>query len=177
MPTSPSVFGQLSSVTLPKTVTGLKLTVTYVISCCISARTRPRNPPLLFWVGCDRSASKQRRRSSTLRSMRARSMWKSTNSSTSFPPPDGTLIIADLRLVWLIRPLFLRFAFPFRLTTRPYCILSDSAMEDFKHLTSHPIEESDSVVVGLAPERLDYEHLNTAFGICDSHSCNRCPSS
>ena len=55
--------------------------------------------------------------------------------------------------------LFCRFP-----TSRPYYILSDSALEDFEHL-QFPIEECDSVLVGLAPERLDYEHLNTAFKI------------
>lgn len=55
---------------------------------------------------------------------------------------------------------------------QPYLLISDSALEDFKNLR-YPDEECDSVVVGLAPERLSYENgLNTAFRICP---CIRLP--
>jgi ribonucleotide monophosphatase NagD (HAD superfamily) len=45
----------------------------------------------------------------------------------------------------------------------PLLLLSDSAMEEFADLPTS--DTKDSVVVGLAPERLSYEHMNAAFHI------------
>ena len=43
---------------------------------------------------------------------------------------------------------------------RPMLLLEDSAMEDFEGINcGHP----NSVVVGLAPSKCDYDHLNEAF--------------
>ncbi len=43
---------------------------------------------------------------------------------------------------------------------RPMLLLEDASMEDFEGINcSHP----NSVVVGLAPSRSDYNHLNAAF--------------
>jgi len=61
---------------------------------------------------------------------------------------------------------------------RPYYLLSPSALEDFKSLTSPSASPSepqefdassyDSVLVGLAPSALDYTNLNRAYQILTS---------
>ena len=44
----------------------------------------------------------------------------------------------------------------------PYLMLEDSAMEDFAGVNCKS-ETPNAVVVGLAPSKFDYKHLNTAF--------------
>ncbi len=43
---------------------------------------------------------------------------------------------------------------------RPYLILEDEAIEEFKGVD---FEDPNAVVIGLAPEKFDYSHMNTAF--------------
>ena len=43
---------------------------------------------------------------------------------------------------------------------RPMLLLEDSSMEDFEGIDC---SQPNSVVVGLAPSRSDYDHLNAAF--------------
>ncbi|XP_042877540.1 haloacid dehalogenase-like hydrolase domain-containing protein 2 [Penaeus japonicus] len=43
---------------------------------------------------------------------------------------------------------------------RPYMLIADAAKEEFNDL---PSENLNSVLVGLAPEKFDYEHLTAAF--------------
>ena len=43
---------------------------------------------------------------------------------------------------------------------RPFCLLQDEAMEDFAGLD---MTNPNAVVVGLAPDYFNYEHLNKAF--------------
>lgn len=43
---------------------------------------------------------------------------------------------------------------------RPYMLIADAAKEEFSDISS---EQPNAVLVGLAPERFDYEHLTTAF--------------
>lgn len=51
---------------------------------------------------------------------------------------------------------------------RPLLLLSDSAREDFASLPSPTADEvANAVVVGLAPQLLNYEQLNTAFRILE----------
>lgn len=44
----------------------------------------------------------------------------------------------------------------------PHLVLEDDAMEDFDGIESRE-NEPNAVVVGLAPSRFNYEHLNKAF--------------
>lgn len=44
----------------------------------------------------------------------------------------------------------------------PFLLIDAAAMEDFEDLTK-PNEEPNAVVVGLAPEKFNYEELNKAF--------------
>lgn len=49
---------------------------------------------------------------------------------------------------------------------KPFYILSDSAMQDmFVPPTEQPEQQADTVVIGLAESKLNYENLNTAFRI------------
>ena len=51
---------------------------------------------------------------------------------------------------------------------RPFCLLQDDAMEDFTGLdTTNP----NAVVVGLAPDYFNYEHLNQAFRFKFKNNC------
>ena len=43
---------------------------------------------------------------------------------------------------------------------RPMCLLEDSAMEDLEGINC---SQPNCVVVGLAPSKCDYNHLNKAF--------------
>ena len=43
---------------------------------------------------------------------------------------------------------------------RPFCLLQDEAMEDFAGLD---MTNPNAVVVGLAPDSMNYERLNEAF--------------
>ena len=43
---------------------------------------------------------------------------------------------------------------------RPYLMLSESAMEDFSDISQ---EDPNAVLVGLAPEKLNYENMSQAF--------------
>ncbi len=45
----------------------------------------------------------------------------------------------------------------------PLLLLEDSASEDFKGISDGQMGPHDSVVVGLAPSRLQYANLNQAF--------------
>ncbi|XP_055329851.1 haloacid dehalogenase-like hydrolase domain-containing protein 2 [Paramacrobiotus metropolitanus] len=45
---------------------------------------------------------------------------------------------------------------------RPWLLVSDEAMEDFEGL---PTNDPDAVVIGLAPEKLNYENMNKAFNM------------
>ena len=42
----------------------------------------------------------------------------------------------------------------------PLLLLSESALEDF---ADTPTEDPNAVIVGLAPDKLDYSNLNAAF--------------
>lgn len=44
-------------------------------------------------------------------------------------------------------------------------MLSDSALEDFRDFDNGDGGKHDAVVLGLAPSRLDYAHLNHAFRV------------
>ena len=44
----------------------------------------------------------------------------------------------------------------------PYLMLEDSAVEDFAGL-DYTSDKPNAVVVGTAPSKFDYEHMNTAF--------------
>ncbi|XP_005103194.1 haloacid dehalogenase-like hydrolase domain-containing protein 2 isoform X2 [Aplysia californica] len=48
---------------------------------------------------------------------------------------------------------------------RPYLLVDEKAMEDFEGV---PQEDPNSVVVGLAPDRMNYEDLNTAMRLLQS---------
>ncbi|CDZ97963.1 Predicted sugar phosphatase (HAD superfamily) [Phaffia rhodozyma] len=48
---------------------------------------------------------------------------------------------------------------------KPYLLLSPSSLEDFGHLAHIQPEDCDSVVIGLAPDKLNYKDLNVAFRI------------
>ncbi|RWS23595.1 haloacid dehalogenase-like hydrolase domain-containing protein 2 [Leptotrombidium deliense] len=50
---------------------------------------------------------------------------------------------------------------------KPFLLLEDSAMDDFRNYVDVNIssEKADSVVVGLAPKRFSYDYMNTAFRI------------
>ena len=57
---------------------------------------------------------------------------------------------------------------------RPYFLLSDSALEEFSDLDTvneayDPNKEYDSVILGLAPDRMTYANLNNAFQILNKH--------
>ncbi|KAF9494500.1 haloacid dehalogenase-like hydrolase domain-containing protein 2 [Pleurotus eryngii] len=67
---------------------------------------------------------------------------------------------------------------------RPYLLLSDSAKEEIDTLLAHdnagspPYDDDhdyDAVVVGLAPNDFDYDHLNTAFRILTGEHSSRSP--
>ncbi|CAH1789818.1 unnamed protein product [Owenia fusiformis] len=45
---------------------------------------------------------------------------------------------------------------------RPMLILTEEAMDDFKGI---PNEDPNAVLVGLTPDKFNYEHLNTAFRV------------
>ncbi len=45
----------------------------------------------------------------------------------------------------------------------PLLLLEDSAREDFEGVTDGHTQQHDCVVVGLAPSRFGYTHLNQAF--------------
>lgn len=52
--------------------------------------------------------------------------------------------------------------------TKPYYILTDSAMEDMELPHYNSIEEgANTVVVGLAEEKFDYQHMNQCFRILE----------
>ena len=53
---------------------------------------------------------------------------------------------------------------------RPMLLLEDSSMEDFEGIDR---DRPNSVVVGLAPSRSDYQHINAAFrsAATISHEC------
>lgn len=43
---------------------------------------------------------------------------------------------------------------------QPYMLIADAAKEEFSHVN---VENENSVLVGLAPEKFNYEHMTTAF--------------
>lgn len=43
---------------------------------------------------------------------------------------------------------------------QPYMLIADAAKEEFADV---PCENQNAVLVGLAPERFDYEHMTAAF--------------
>ncbi len=45
----------------------------------------------------------------------------------------------------------------------PLLLLEDSAREDFEGVNDRQTGPYDSVVIGLAPSRFEYSHLNQAF--------------
>ena len=45
----------------------------------------------------------------------------------------------------------------------PHLMLEDSALEDFVGVGRGSGDKPNAVIVGLAPSKFDYEHLNTAF--------------
>jgi hypothetical protein len=48
----------------------------------------------------------------------------------------------------------------------PYFLISASAREEFaEYSRAHNVYDHDAVVIGLAPEELNYENLNIAFRI------------
>ncbi len=49
---------------------------------------------------------------------------------------------------------------------RPYLFLEDEALEDFEGVD---VSDPDAVVIGLAPDKFDYTHMNTAFRLIFLH--------
>ena len=69
------------------------------------------------------------------------------------------------------------------LICRPYFLLSDSAREEITNKTEQHTDDTtttttayDSVVIGLAPSKFTYEHLNTAFRILTNEHFSQHPS-
>jgi ribonucleotide monophosphatase NagD (HAD superfamily) len=65
---------------------------------------------------------------------------------------------------------------------RPYFLLSDSAREEITGKTGEDTDDTtttpyDSVVIGLAPSKFTYSHLNTAFRILTNEHPSQHPSS